>query len=86
MVDTDAELLRKYKDFFPTKYTYLKWIISDLGATKIMLKPNVKLDKQRPYCLNLKYKEKVRLELDKMLMVCIIYPLEESDLVSLMVL
>ena len=35
--------------------------------------------------LNLKYKEKVHLELDKMLMAGIIEPVEESDRVSPMV-
>jgi len=35
-----------------------------------------------PYHLNSKYKEKVRLELDKMLEAGIIEPVEESDWVS----
>lgn len=52
---------------------------------KITLKPNVKPVKQRPYRLNPKYKEKARLELDKMLAVGIIEPVEESDWVSPMV-
>jgi len=51
----------------------------------IMLKPNTKLVKQRPYHLNLKYKEKVCLELDKMLTIGIIEPVEEYDWVSPMV-
>ena len=67
MVDKVAELLRKYHDLFPTKFSYLKGIVRDLGVMKITLKPNAKSIKQRPYRLNLKYKEKVRLELDKML-------------------
>jgi len=46
---------------------------------KITLKPDAQVVKQRPYCLNLKYKEKVRLELDKMLAVDITEPVEESD-------
>ena len=37
------------------------------------------------YHLNLKYKEKVRIELDKMLVAGIIEPVEESDWVSPMV-
>jgi len=45
----------------------LKGIIGDLGIMKITSKPDVKLIKQRPYCLNQKYKEKVCLELDKIL-------------------
>jgi len=49
---------------------------------KIVLNPDAKPVKQRPYHPNPKYKEKVHLELDKMLMVDIIEPIEESDWVS----
>jgi len=63
----------------------LKGIIGDLGMMKITLKTNVKPVKQRPYHLNLKYKEKVLLELDKMLEAGIIELVEEFDWVSLMV-
>eukprot|EP00253_Pinus_taeda_P027541 PITA_27541 len=52
---------------------------------KITLKLNVKSVKQRPYCLNPKYKEKIRIELDKMLAAGIIESVEESDWVSPMV-
>lgn len=52
---------------------------------KIMLKLDVKSVKQRPYHLNLKYKETVCLELDKMLVVGIIEVVEELDWISLMV-
>ena len=41
--------------------------------------------KQRPYRLNLKYKEKIRKELDKMLAAGIIEPVEENEWVSPMV-
>jgi len=78
-------LLREYQDLFPAKFTELKGILGDLGAMKITLKPNAKLVKQRPYHLNPKYKKKVCLELDKMLAVGIIEPVEESDWVSPMV-
>ena len=43
---------------------------------KITLKPDAKPFKQRPYRLNPKYKEKVRLELDKMLAIGIIEHVE----------
>jgi len=52
---------------------------------KIMLKLDMKLVKQIPYCLNPKYKQKVHLELDKMITVGIIELVEESDWASLMV-
>jgi len=51
----------------------------------ITLKPDAKPTKKRLYHLNPKYKEKVCLELDKMLAAGIIKPVEESDWVSLMV-
>ena len=37
-----AELLHKYQDLFPTKFTELKGKIRDLGIMKIMLKPDMK--------------------------------------------
>eukprot|EP00253_Pinus_taeda_P023085 PITA_23085 len=49
----------------------------------ITLKPDVKPVKQNPYRLNPKYKEKVRLELDKMLVVGIIEPIEEFDWIKI---
>ena len=70
---------------FLTKFTDLKGIIGDLGVMKITLKPDMKPVKKRPYHLNLKYKEKVYVELDKMLVAGIIEPVEESDWVSPMV-
>jgi len=45
----------------------------------------MKLGKKRPYRLNLKYKEKVHKELDKMLEARINEPVEESDWESPMV-
>ena len=85
MVGKVAKLLHEYQHLFPTKFTDLKGIIRDLGVMKITLKPDVKPVKQRPYCLNLKHKEKVHVELDKMLAASIINPVEESDWLSLMV-
>lgn len=81
-MDKVVEFLHEYQDFFPTKFTDLKGIIGDLGVMRIMLNPEAKLVKKRPYHLNPKYKEKVRLELDKMHMACIIEPMEESNWVS----
>lgn len=52
---------------FPTKFLEMKFIIGDLGVMKIPLKPNVKPVKQKPYRMNLKYKDKLKIELDKMI-------------------
>jgi len=59
-VDKVTNLLREYHDFFPTKFSYLKGIVGDLGTMKINLNPDVKPVKQCPYRLNHKYKDKVR--------------------------
>ena len=67
MVDKVANLLREYQHLFLTMITDLKGIVGKLGMMKISLKPGVNPVKQRPYRLNMKYKEKVRVKLDKML-------------------
>jgi hypothetical protein len=45
---------------------------------KIPLKLDARQVKKRPYRLNPKYKEKVKIELDRMLEAGIIEPVEES--------
>ena len=72
-------MLRENQDLFPTKSSDLKGIIGDLGVMKITLKLDMNPIKKGPYRLNPKYKGKVCLELDKMLLVGIIEPVEESD-------
>ena len=55
----------------------MKGILSDIGVIKIPLKLDAKPMKQHPYRLYPKYKEKVRMELDKMLIAGIIEVVEE---------
>lgn len=57
----------------------LKGIIRDLGVMKFTLNHDMKLVEQRPYHLNLKYKENVHIEIEKMLTVGITGTVEESD-------
>jgi hypothetical protein len=45
----------------------MKGIAGELGEMKIPLKPNAKPVRQRPYKLNPKNKEKVKVEIDRML-------------------
>jgi hypothetical protein len=73
-----TELLHECQELFPTKFTEMKGIKGPMGEMRIPLKPCAKPDKQRPYRLNPKYKEKVKIELDRMLEVGIIEPVEES--------
>lgn len=79
------ELLHEYKGLFPTKFLNMKGILGYLGVMKIPLKLDVKPFEKRPYRLNQKYKEKVKLELDKMMMVGIIESIEEEEWLSPMV-
>jgi len=85
IVDKVVELFNEYQDLFPTEFLDIKGIVRDLGVMKITLKLDVKPVEERHYHRNPKYKEKVRKELDKMLEVRIIEPVEESDWVSPMV-
>ena len=70
-------LLHKFQDLFPLKFLEIKGIVGGLGEIKIPLKPDANLVNQRPYRFNLRYKEKVKEELDKILDAWIIGPMEE---------
>jgi hypothetical protein len=84
-IDKITELLHEYQDLFPTKFTDMKGIKGPMGEMRIPLKPDAKPIKRRPYKLNPKYKEKVKIELDRMLEVGIIEPIEDSEWISPMV-
>ena len=53
---------------------------------KITLKPNVKPVRYKPYRLNPRYIERVKVELDQMLDAGIIEPVEESKWISSIVI
>ena len=55
------ELLHEYQDLFSTKFTKMKGIAGELGEMTIPLKQDAKPVRQRPYRLNPRYKEKVKL-------------------------
>jgi hypothetical protein len=63
----------------------MKGIAGELGEMKIPLKPDAKPVIQRPYRLNMKYKEKVKEKIDRMIEAGIIEPVVESEWISLMV-
>ena len=86
LVSQIANLLREYQDLFPNSFSEMKGIVVELGEMKIPLKPYVKFVKQRPYKLNPKYNEKVRQELDKLLIMGILVPMEESEWINPMVI
>jgi hypothetical protein len=64
-IDKITELLHEYQDLFPTKYIDMKGIKGPMGEMRIPLNLDAKLLKQIPYRLNPKYKEKVKIELDR---------------------
>jgi len=66
-------------------FTEMKGITRELGEMKIPLRAEARLIRQRPYRLNPIYKKKIKAEIDKMLEVGIIEPVEESEWISLMV-
>jgi hypothetical protein len=63
----------------------MKGIKGPMGEMRIPLKPDARTVKKRPYKLKPKYKEKVKIELDRMLEVGIIEPVEESEWIRPMV-
>jgi hypothetical protein len=70
---------------FLTTFTDIKGIKGPMGEIRIPLKPNSRPFKQRTYRLNPKCKEKVKIELDRMLEAGIIEPIKESEWISPMV-
>ena len=73
------DLLHEYQDLFPTNFSEMKGIVGDLREMKIPLRLDAKSSKQQLYRMNPKYKERVKEELDFMLEVRIIQPVEESE-------
>ena len=55
-----TDLLHEFQDLFPTKFFQMKGILGDLGEMKIPLKHDAKQVRQIPYCLNPRYKERVK--------------------------
>jgi hypothetical protein len=80
-----TELLHEYQDLFPSKFIDMKGIKGPMGEMKIPLREYSIPIKKIPYRLNPKYKQKVKIELDRMLEARIIEPVEESKWISPMV-
>ena len=75
-------LLKEYEYLFPSSVAYLKGIKGDLREMRIILKPDASPVKHCPYQLNPRIKEKVKLKIDKMLKAGLIFPIEEAEWVS----
>jgi hypothetical protein len=48
-MESIIELLRKYKNLFPTKFIEMKGIEGELGEMKIPLRAEARLIRQQPY-------------------------------------
>jgi hypothetical protein len=77
-IERITKLLCEYSDLFPATFSYMKELAGEIGEMKIPLKPEAKPISQRPYRLNIVYKEKVKEQIDKMLEVGVIEHVEES--------
>jgi hypothetical protein len=78
--------LQEYEDLFPKTFLELKGIKGAMGEMKTELKPGSKPVRNRPYRLNSRVKEKVKREINKMLEAGLIFPMEEAEWVSLIVI
>ena len=72
-------LLQEYEDLFPSSVADLKGIKGDLREMRIILKPDAKPVKHRPYR---RIKEKVKIEIEKMVKASLIFPVGEAEWVS----
>ena len=80
-----VDLLKEYQDLFARDYKDLKGLVEEMGEMKIDLLTEAILFKKRPYKLAHKYKEIVNTEINNMLTVGIIYPIDQSKWASPMV-
>ena len=80
-----TNLLKEFQDVFARDYKDLKGLVHEMGEMKIDIKPDVRPIKKRPYKLAHKYKEIVKKEIDNMLAAGIIYPIDQSEWASPMV-
>ena len=62
-----TDLLHEFQYLFPMKFSEMKWILGELGEMKIPLKLDAKPVRKRLYRLNLRYKVRVKFELDRVL-------------------
>ena len=81
-----VDLLKEFQDVFSQEYKDLKWLVKEMGEMKIDIKTESKPIKKIPYKLAHKYKEIVKKEIDNMLTAGIIYPIDQSEWASPMVI
>ena len=80
-----VNLLTEFQDVFSRDYKDLKGLVQEMREMKIDTKPDVRPINKRPYKLVHKYKEIVKKEIDNMLAAGIIYPIDQLEWESPMV-
>ena len=81
-----VNLLKEFQDVFARDYKDLKGLVHEMGEMKIDIKPDAWTVKKRSYKLAHKYKEIVKKDIDNMLAVGIIDPIDQSEWASPMVM
>lgn len=76
------DLFCEYEDLFPTLVAKLKGIKGDIKEMKIVLNPDAKPVKHKPYSLSPRVKEKVKKEIDKMLETRLIFLVDEVEWIN----
>lgn len=79
------DLLKEYIDVFARNYKDLKGLFEEMEEMKIDLLPEATLVKKTPYNIAHKYKAIIKIEIDNMIIEGIIYPFDQSEWESLMV-
>ena len=72
------KLLREYRDVFAWSYQDLKGVPPNLCTHRIELLPSSSPKRQAPYRMNPTFMAKVKEEVDKLLQVGFIYPIENA--------
>ena len=80
-----VNLLKEFQYVFIRDYKDIKGLFHEMGEMKINIKPDARPVKKRPYKLAHKYKEIVKKEIDNMLAAGIIYPIDQLEWASPMV-
>jgi hypothetical protein len=60
MVEIITDLMREYSDLLPTMFMEMKCVEGEIGEINILLIPEARPIRQRPYRLNPIYKQKVK--------------------------
>ena len=75
----------EYQDVFVRDFKYLEGLVQEMGEIKIEIKPNARVVKKCLYKLIHRYTEIVKKEIDNMITARIIYPVDQLECASHMV-